>query len=341
MEKEIINFYEVLGIKTTADAKEIKKAYRDLAKKYHPDVSDVVDAKEKFQEIQEAYEILGNEESREDYDAALKDHEARVERSKVKFTDVFRSFFTSSANALKALDGKDVEVTVLFTVEDAFKGTEKTFEYNRFKSCPDCKGHGVISENLTPCSDCDGKGVTPKMILTPFGKLQSSEECKKCKGTTYKKHSPCETCMRTGKVTNKSKIKIEVPADVYHGKQMIIHGRGELGIRGGSTGDLIITFEHSPSDVYKLEYDYDIVKKLTIPLKTALLGGEAQVIKPNGEKETVKIPKATSNGSRLGLGNMGLLNEKTKQRGLCYAELVVAMPTDLSQSELNKIGDIL
>jgi molecular chaperone DnaJ len=298
-------------------------------------------AKEKFQEIQEAYEILGDEETKGEYDSALKNHEEMIERSKVRFSDVFRSFFTSKSSALKALDGKNIEVTIQFNLEDTYKKVEKPIQFNRFKSCPDCKGKGIISKNFTPCPDCNGKGENQKTITTPFGILQISEDCKKCKGTTYKKHESCEKCARTGKVENIAKLKIEIPEDVYNGKKMVLDGWGELGIRGGSAGDLIITFEHSPTDTYKVEYDYDVVKKLTIPLKTALLGGDAEIIKPDGEKEVLKIPKATSNGSRLVLGNMGLLNEKTKERGLCYAEMSVVMPTDLSQSDLNQIGEIL
>lgn len=341
MEKEIIDFYKILEISKSADSKEIKKSYRDLARKYHPDVSKEENAKEKFQEIQEAYEVLGDEELRAEYDVALQNHEEMLERKRTKFSDVFHSFYKKEADRRHPIDGKNVHVTLMFTIKDSYEQTKKKFEYNRFRNCRDCRGYGFISKNKVKCEHCVGKGSKKKELITPFGTVTASEGCIKCDGTTYKDHETCQSCLGTGKEKNMETLQIEIPENVYHGKKMILSGWGELGIRGGEAGNLIITFEHDPTDGYKIEYDYDVVRRFSIPLKTALLGGDVRIAKPDGEEEVVKITKATPNGARLVIGNMGLLNEKKNERGIYYAEINVEMPTDLTQSNLNKIGDLL
>lgn len=281
------DYYEVLGVSKSASADEIKKAYRKLSKKYHPDINKESGADEKFKEISEAYEVLSDENKRAQYDQY-----GHVDPNQgfgggggfsggfsgggfSGFEDIFDTFFGGGGarqdpNAPR--QGNDLQYTMRLKFKEAVFGKEAEIEIPREEECDTCHGSGAKpGTHPEKCSHCDGKGTINVEQNTPFGRIVNKRTCSYCNGTGKEIKDKCSTCHGTGRVKKTKKISLKVPAGVNDGQQMRVAGEGEAGINGGPNGDLFVVFVIIPDEFFEREGD-DIFVEVPLTFVQAALG---------------------------------------------------------------------
>ena len=307
------DYYEVLGVSKDASAAEIKSAFRQLAKKYHPDVSKEPDAEKKFKEVQEAYEVLGDETKRQQYDQfghAAFDQAAGgyggagsyggfggFDASGFDFGDIFDNIFGggfggSSRNS--AQQGADRLMRIRLSFEEAVFGCEKDIKLEVNDKCDECNGKGGTGEET--CSECHGSGTVTKEQRTLFGTFMSKSTCSKCKGKgkTYK--DKCSHCHGTGRIVTNKVITVNVPEGVDTGNRLRISGKGEPGINGGPNGDLYLEFVVEKHEYYNRDGD-DIYLKVPINITEAVLGTKKEIPTLFGNV-MLTIPEGTNTGDK-------------------------------------------
>ncbi|MBI2110768.1 molecular chaperone DnaJ, partial [Candidatus Woesearchaeota archaeon] len=300
------DYYEILGISKAASLDEIKKAYKNLAKKYHPDISKDKNTEEKFKEISEAYAVLSDNTKRSQYDQF--GHAGFYQRYTQEdifrgfdfnifdeifgrhsgFDDVFDMFFGRSRQRQRR--GSDLRYDLEISLKEAAFGTEKAITLEKELQCNSCKGTGAKDGILEECSKCDGSGQFTQTKRTPFGIFTTSAPCNKCQGSGQVIQDPCSECRGKGLLKKNKKIEVKIPAGVDTGTQLRLKGEGEA-VRNGITGDLYVylfvkkddTFERRGNDLYTI---------IPITFSQAALGGSVKV--PTLEKEVeMKIPSGT------------------------------------------------
>lgn len=338
--RALIDFYKILGVDQTADAKEIKKAYRRLSKSLHPDVNNADDAQEKFDEVQKAYDVLSDKKLRQDYD----DFKVKAENQRFEynfeFQNVFDMFFRSKPTKLKPIVGESIETELSFQISDVLTETEKTIFIKKKKVCHDCKGNGYTRVNEDHCEHCEGKGFNATTNVTPFGSIQSTEGCDICNATGYKNINTCSTCEGTGLIPDDVKFTFRLLKNIVEGSVLVFEGKGGEGRQGGKSGNLSITFRHDHTDRFRIEYEYDVVSRVPIDLRLALEGGVIETLLPCGILTKVDIPKRTSNNARVCIADEGL-HKKKGGRGLFYVEFDVRIPSDLTDKQVTDILTVL
>ena len=281
------DFYEVLGVSRNATPEEIKKAYRQMARKHHPDVArDDENAAEKFKEINDAYEILSDEQKRAAYDRFGHDAFDPARNGGFGgfddfgggFTDLFDLIFGGAAGGGRRRRGPqrgaDREMRLDINFEDAVFGMEKDVEISRVEKCEKCSGNGA--EPGTPiktCSVCQGSGQARTVQNTPFGRFETMRPCTRCHGEGKVIEKPCSSCKGSGQVRKKRRINVRIPAGIDTGMRLRIQGEGEQGIFGGPPGDLYITIVVKPHKQFKKE-DNNLITRLEINFVQAALGAE-------------------------------------------------------------------
>jgi len=299
------DLYEILGVSKDASEADIKKAYRKLSKKYHPDINKEPGADEKFKEIAEAYEILGDAQKRAAYDQY--GHASYDPNSGFSgggfgggfegfggfdgfggsgnftggFEDIFSSFFGGGGSradrANMPRQGADLQYVMDLTFEEAIFGKEETIHYHRSDECQTCHGTGAKpGTHPTTCSKCHGAGVINVERNTPFGRMMSQTTCDVCHGTGQEIKEKCPTCHGHGQVDETHKVKVKVPAGVEDGNQMRLQGQGEVGFNGGPYGDLYVIFRVGQSKTFKRQ-GADIYYQLHVNFAQAALGDEVDV----------------------------------------------------------------
>ncbi len=310
------DLYEILGVSKNANADEIKKAYRQMARKYHPDVNkNDPNAAEKFKEITNAYEILSDEQKRATYDRYGYDafDPSRGGSSNGAeydgfggfsggfggsgFGDIFDVFFGGMGNMGRQQRGPqrgaDREMQIQISFEEAVFGTQKDIELMRVEECPDCKGTGAAKgSKIQTCSQCNGTGQVRNVSNTPFGRFESVKPCGKCGGTGKTIESPCRECRGTGKVKRRRTVHVKVPAGVDTGARLRMHGEGEEGVMGGGNGDLYISIVVKPHGRFRRE-GYDLVCEKEIDFIQAILGDVIELPLLRGAACKVEIPAGT------------------------------------------------
>lgn len=344
------DYYEVLGLQKEATAEEIKKAYRKLAKENHPDLHPGDKAcEERFKEINEAYEILSDEDKRAKYDQyghAAFDPNAGFGGGFGGFDgfgdlgDIFGDLFggfggfgggtRSNPNAPRR--GDNVRATVSISFEEAAFGCQKEINVGRVDLCPDCNGTGC-AEGTTPevCPDCKGSGSVRTTTRTPFGMAQSMGQCSKCRGTGKIIHQPCKNCRGTGSVRKQQRISVNIPAGIDDSQTISLRGQGNSGINGGDRGDLLVTVLVRPHARFERE-GTSVLLEQEISYAQAVLGAEIEVPTLDGNVK-LTIPEGTQPGSTFRMRGKGIPYLRGSGRGDQYVTVHVAVPKNLTSSQ--------
>jgi len=348
------DYYEVLGVEKNASKDEIKKAYRKLARKYHPDVSKESDAEEKFKEAKEAYEVLSNEQKRAQYDqfghAGAQQGQGfggfgGTSQDFGGFGDIFDMFFGGGArrdpNAPQ--QGADLQYTVTLEFKEAIFGKETDITIPKEEDCKTCHGSGAKpGTKPETCSHCHGTGQLNQEQNTPFGRVVNRRVCHYCNGTGKIIPDKCNTCGGSGRVKKNKKIHINIPAGIDEGQQIRVAGKGEAGINGGPPGDLFVVVIVKPHDFFEREGD-NIYCELPLTFAQAALGDEVEVPTVHG-KVKLKIPAGTQTGKTFRLRGKGAPNVRGRGQGDQHVNVRVVTPTKLTEKqkellrEFNKIG---
>ena len=341
------NPYDVLGVDQNSTAGEIKRAYRRLAKKYHPDLNNGdEEAQEKLKEINQAFAIIGDEDNRAKYDrygeSAFDPNSGFGGFSGMGdiFSDLFSDFFggsTSRSNPNAPRRGEDIQSQINISFRESVDGVEKTVSYRRYQTCENCDGTGAKpGTSKKTCSKCSGSGQVRTSQRTPFGTFQSINTCPQCNGTGVEIEELCDVCHGEGREIKNSKVKIKIPAGISNGDVIPVRGQGHDGINGGPSGDLYIIVAVEEHEIFK-RFGNDIFYELPISFTTAALGNTIEVPTLEGTKE-FKIPAGTQNDTRLKLSGEGMKEVRTEGKGDIYFDVKVIVPKKLNdkQKELLK-----
>lgn len=336
------DYYEVLGIDRNASETEIKKAFRQLAKKYHPDLNpDNKDAEQKFKEINEAYEVLSDPDKKSRYDRfghAGVDQNGGFGQGFSGFGDIFEDIFDmfgggfSSARKKGPRKGSDIKYRLDIEFEEAAFGAEKEIEFSRTENCSKCAGTGAEpGTSKTTCPKCNGTGEIKYAQNTPFGQIVRVGTCDRCHGSGEIIDKPCTTCSGTGKERRIRKINIKIPAGVDTGSIIPLRGEGESGEKGGPPGDLYVYINVNPHEIFTREGN-DIFCEIPISFVQASLGAEIEV--PSLEEKIQHIiPEGTQTGTVFRFKNKGIPNVRGYGRGDQYVKVIVQVPTKLTEKQ--------
>lgn len=343
------DYYEVLGVSRDATDEEIKKAYRRLAKKYHPDVNPGdKEAEAKFKEASEAYGVLSDPEKRRKYDQY--GHQAFDEASggtgfnydnmddiNSMFGDIFSDIFGGGTRSRRAsngpMAGANVKISMNISFMEAVFGVNKTIEMNLKDECPSCHGTGArAGTSPETCPKCGGRGQVSYTQQSFFGPMQSIQTCPDCHGTGKIIREKCRECGGSGVVRRKQTLEIPIPAGIDNGQQVRIRGKGEPGKNGGARGDLLVEIHVDRHPIFQRQ-EYDIYSTVPISFTQAALGGEITVQTVDGEvKETIKPGTQTDTKIRLKGKGVPTLHNKNL-RGDHYVTLIVQVPEHLNNEQ--------
>lgn len=354
------DYYDILGVDRNADEQTIKKAYRKLAMKYHPDRNpDDKEAEHKFKEASEAYEVLGNKEKRKMYDqfghAGLGGNGqggfggggfSGFGGFEDIFGDIFDMFgggYSSGRKRNRPQKGADIKTEVKLTFEEAAFGIDKEIEIFRHEECESCKGTGAKpGSSSKTCPKCSGSGEVRYSQRTPLGQFVNVKTCDMCHGEGKIVEDPCDECKGEGKVRKRKKINVKIPAGVDDGSVITLRGAGEMGIKGGPSGDLYIIIKMLPHKVLKRD-GYDVICEIPITFVQASLGDEIVVPTLDG-KVKYKIPEGTQSGTIFRLKDKGIQILNGYGRGDQYVKVIVEVPRKLNEEQkdiLRKFASIM
>ncbi len=348
------DYYEVLGVPRTASEEEIKKAYKKLIKKYHPDLNpDSKTAEDKMKEINEAYDVLSDADKKSRYDQF---GHAGMDGNgfggggfsgfggfgsqggfggQGDFGDIFNMFFGGAGGGRGQSGpqrGADLRVDISITFEEAAKGAEKDIELTRLEHCDTCHGSGAASgSSPVTCPNCGGTGKVRVAQSTPFGQFQTVKTCSRCNGTGKIIDNPCKQCNGTGKVKKTRIIHIKVPQGVDTGSRLRMQSEGQAGDLGGLPGDLYIYITVRPHPIFRRHED-DILCDYAISFVQAALGDEVEVPTIDG-KVKLTVPEGTQNGTTFRLRGRGFPRLRGYGKGDQHVRIVVETPTRLSSSQ--------
>lgn len=349
------DFYEVMGVPKNATDDEIKKAYRKLAKQYHPDLNpDDKEAEAKFKEVNEAYEVLSDKDKRARYDQF---GHAGVDPNfgggagggspfsgDIDLGDIFNSFFggfgggARRANPNAPRRGSDTEAVINISFEEAAKGCKKTVSFGKIESCTECGGTGA-AKGTTPstCTQCNGTGQVRINQRTPFGVVQTSRSCDRCGGTGRVIDTPCHTCNGQGRVRKQKAIEINIPAGIDNEQMLNVPGQGNSGLNGGPSGDLHVFVNVRPHPIFERRGD-DIWCEMPITFPQAALGAEVTVPTIDG-RVSYQVREGTQPGDVFKLKGKGVPHINGRGRGDQYVRMTIEVPKNLSQKQKQILQD--
>ena len=351
------DYYEVLGVQKNASDDEIKKAYRQLAKKYHPDTSTEANATEKFKEVQEAYEVLKDPQKRSNYDKfGFQDPQSQGFGGSGfgdfsgfsgfgGFEDIINAFTGRgrSSSAQTQTAGRDLQVSVTITFEEAAFGVQKEIKLNKYETCSKCNGLGAeSSSDIETCPKCHGRGRIIVEQQTFLGRMQTETTCPNCRGRGKTIKKKCSVCNGEGRVRGVSTIKVNIPSGIESGERLRLASYGEASSNGGPNGDLYVTVNVKDHDLFQRDGN-DIYIEMPITFSQAALGDLIKVPSLTGT-EDLRIPEGTQTGTKFRIANKGIT--KTR-RGVTtvgheYVIIKVVTPCKLTpeQKELfQKLGN--
>ncbi|NMA83272.1 MAG: molecular chaperone DnaJ [Epulopiscium sp.] len=347
------DYYEILGVDRNASEADIKKAYRRLAKKYHPDMNPDSENNEeiehKFKEATEAYEVLSNEEKRAKYDQfghAAFSNGGGGGYSDFDMGDIFGSVFgdffgggMGQRQRTGPMRGADVRTSIEITFDEAAFGVDKEIDLMLRESCTTCSGTGAKpGTEAQTCQHCHGSGQVRYNQNTLFGSMTSVRTCDVCRGEGKIIPNPCDTCHGEGNVRARKTIQVNIPAGIDHGQSIRLQGKGEPGQRGGPYGDLLITVGIKPHTLFERQ-GYDVYCKMPITFVQATLGGQVQVPTLDGKVE-YSIKEGTQTGTVFRLRGKGIPNLRNpKIRGDQYVTVSIDVPTKLNDEQRKKLEE--
>ena len=347
------DYYEVLGVNKNATDDELKKAYRKLAKKYHPDANpdNKKEAEAKFKEVNEAYENLSDPQKRRMYDqfghagpqgfgGNSGFYSQGFEGFDVDLGDIFSSFFgggfggrSSRARNYGPTKGASLRYDIEITFEEAFLGVEKEISFNREETCSTCNGSGAKpGTTVNTCSMCNGTGQVTQMQTTILGQMQTTRTCPNCHGEGKIVTEHCETCRGKGKVRKATKIKVKIPQGIDDGQTVILRGEGAAGTKGGEKGDLFITVHLKKHKIYTRKQS-NVYCEIPVTITQATLGANIDVPMVDGSIEKCKIPEATQTGTKFRIKGKGFKNPNSSYAGDFIFTVIVQTPKKLSKEQ--------
>lgn len=352
------DYYEVLGVPRDVSADDLKKAYRKLAVKYHPDKNPGdKSAEDKFKELGEAYDVLSDEQKRAAYDRyghAAFNGGMGGPSTGGGFHDpfdifrdvfggggggnIFETFFGGGGGGRQRRDGpqrgSDLRYAMEITLEDAAHGCEREIEYDRLASCGKCSGSGSASgSGKKTCRTCGGVG----QVISSRGFFQIQQNCPDCNGAGEVISDPCKSCNGSGLVKERTKVRVKVPAGIEDGSRLRSTGNGNYGVRGGPAGDLYIVVQIKSHEIFEREAD-DLHCNMPLSFTTAALGGE--IIVPTLEgKASLKVPAGTQNGTTFRLRGKGIKTLGENHHGDLYVHVQIAVPTKLTDEQKAKLKE--
>lgn len=348
------DYYEVLGVDRGADAEEVKRAYRRLAMRYHPDRNpDDPGAGERFKEASEAYEVLRDPDRRARYDrfghAGVR---AGVGGGPFDFdlTDALRAFMRDfggfedlfgrgrGPRARGPLRGSDAQMRMRVTLGEVATGVEKTIRAQLLQRCERCEGSGSMGGPPVACQECGGRGEVQRTQRSIFGQFVSIQPCPACHGEGTVISDPCPDCRGEGRLRRDRRIKVRIPAGVETGNYLTLRGEGNAGPRGGPAGDLLVVLEVKPHERFARQGD-DVVLEISISFPQAALGAEVEVPTLYGSA-TLEIPAGTQTGSVLSMLGMGLPQLDSDRRGDQLVRVRVWVPKRLTADERARLEEL-
>ena len=338
-------YYDLLGVSKDASQDEIKRAYRKMSKKYHPDINKEPGAEEKYKEVQEAYETLSDDQKRAAYDQYGPDGANGFGGQGGfggfdggagfgGFEDIFSSFFGGGAtrNPNAPRQGDDLQYRVNLSFEEAIFGAEKEVHYNREATCKTCSGSGAKpGTSPVTCGRCHGQGVINVDTQTPLGMMRRQVTCDVCHGTGQEIKEPCQTCHGTGHEKQSHKVSVKIPAGVETGQQIRLAGQGEAGFNGGPYGDLFVIINVNPSDKFTRDGS-TIYYTLNISFVQAALGDTVEVPTVHGNVE-MTIPAGTQTGKTFRLKGKGAPRLRGGSQGDQHVTVKIVTPTKLNDAQ--------
>ncbi len=337
------DYYEVLGVSRTASADEIKQAFRQLARRYHPDVSTEPDAEEKFKEINEAYGVLSDPEKRARYDryghAGVGDSASAYQDYTVDLSDLFEELFGgfgfgrgAGRRARMPRRGRDLQISVTLTFAEAAVGVEKEISFQREEICSRCGGEGAEPGHPpSTCQTCGGRGAVRQVRNTIFGQVMQETTCPTCRGRGKIISTPCQVCHGRGVEQRTVHKKVRIPAGIEDGMQIRLPGEGQPGQHGGPNGHLYLKVRVKPHEYFQRRGD-DLILELDINVAQAALGAEVEIPTLEGQ-EKLDIPAGVQPGQVLTLRGKGLPNVRSGRRGDLHVVLNVSIPRRLTAEQ--------
>ena len=354
------DYYEVLGVDKTADEKEIKKAYRKLAMKYHPDVSEEEGSEEKFKEISEAYAVLSDDEKRQRYDqfghAGMEGFTAEDFYQNVNFDDIFQGFDIGNIFDLFGFGGgsrsrgrtgpqrgSDIYTDVHITLKEAFHGCEKEIKVTRSELCPTCNGSkSKPGHDPETCPTCKGTGQIKEVSNTFLGQMVNVRPCRQCGGTGKIITEPCDKCHGKGSVRKTKTIKLEIPEGVDEGNHLRVSGEGNCGEAPGLEGDLIVSVHIKRNKLFERQGDH-LYYEQQISFPQAALGDVISIPTIEGKEVEFKVTPGTQSGTVFKLKGQGMNSVRHQARGNLYVTVTVVVPKKLNSKQkklLNQFAEI-
>ncbi|WP_078552766.1 molecular chaperone DnaJ [Bacillus alkalicellulosilyticus] len=340
------DYYDVLGVDKSSGVDEIKKAYRKLARQYHPDVNKAPDATDKFKEVKEAYDVLSDPQKKTHYDQF-----GHTDPNQGfggggggdfgGFSDIFDMFFGGGGgrrNPNAPRQGADLQYTMTVEFKEAVFGKETEIEIPRDEECTTCDGSGAKpGTKPETCSHCGGSGQLNVEQNTAFGRIVNRRVCHHCSGTGKFIKDKCRTCGGEGTVRKRKKIKVRVPAGIDHGQQIRITGQGEPGANGGPPGDLYVVFNVKPHEFFERDGD-DVFCEMPLTFVQVALGDEIEVPTLEG-KIKLKVPAGTQTGTSFRLRGKGVPNVRGRGQGDQHVKVRVITPRNLTDKQKELIRE--
>ncbi len=351
-----MDYYEILGVDKNATKDELKKAFRQKARQYHPDVNKAPDAADKFKEIGKAYETLSDDNKRQIYDRYGEDgltnagfNPNTFNMGDIDLSDIFSSFFGGGfgfsrgyeAQANAPQRGDDLRLDIQIEFEESCFGCEKEIKIRHLEPCESCNSTGVDpNAKDTVCPVCHGQGRVQKSTQTILGSFTSVTTCPNCHGSGKNPKSFCKTCRGAGSVEREKKLTIKIPHGIEHGSKMRVANEGNSGLNGGRSGDLYVVVHVKPSKEFTRE-GFDIYTELEISNLQAVLGDTVTIKTIHGQAQ-LNIPKGSQNEDKITLKNEGVpYLGSTSQKGNHYVILKVVIPQKISAQEEKLYKELL
>ncbi len=358
------DYYEVLGVEKNASDSEIKKAYRKLAMKYHPDkAGDDKEAEEKFKEASEAYEVLSDKDKKARYDqyghAGLEGAFGQGGFSWSDFThagdfsdlfgeggfsSIFEQFFGGfgggggRSRGQRRNRGEDLQLEISISLKEVNDGAEKKLKIKIKDTCDSCNGSGSADGSSETCPQCNGQGQVRQVRQSLFGQIQTVVECPTCHGKGKIIKNKCPKCSGAGRIDTFKEIKIKIPAGIDDGQYFRLRGQGNVGLNNGERGDIIVLVHVKDHDLFERD-GANLILEYPISFSQAALGDEVKVPTING-KLKIKVPEGTQSGKVLRLRGQGLPHVNSTYKGDLYIKLMVITPTKLSSREKELLTEL-